>query len=696
MIFSFVKGQSIEMENTEIVSDTINYLQMQCVFMTSDWKNMRIWAHFMQDDKEYYTVELNENYVTPYLHLPSGEWSVYIHGEKHENGTLTTRIVSDKATFSITKSAMTNGIPFPDPSPSELERIHSSIGNLENLETNDKSSLVNAINEVYRKGGTGGGGSGADGFSPIVDITEIEGGHRVTITDAEGEKTFDVLDAESYVLTESDKEEIKNSVLDEMPEGDYISIKDYGATGDGITNDTESIKRCLAENDYIYFPRGRYRMTEPLEINRDNITIVGEGGTEGGETYGKTRIEFESCDGIVFNSGRNITFNGVSVWAKDTANENCAFKFQASNTMHKVQISNCMIFNFKYGMSESLGDISCTIWNCSFKHIKTQNVEYAVYFAQTSNQENHFGILFEDFYSDNGKMYLRYGKYTFLNCNFGIRTTHYMQLQNSCYTLWVNCNFECDETIPFDETIAARENHCIELNGKGHLFIGCQFAVKGESKDGKNVFLIDTKTDLRLLKFINCYSWTDGVATIWYTMGDTGEAGCITFVGNGMDKPNWTGSYQVGYHTNVDSGLINAHENFISSFPDNFVYWQYGNKEIRYYKDGIVYDSHGNDIATRKKPPVKIGAGFYLDFGEIEVTGSAVTVTYNRQVDGQVSVTTPPIIDGVPIMIFRDMSDEHKDKTYYARFQIRMWDDANKSWVDNTKAFTLKWAKISL
>jgi hypothetical protein len=108
---------------------------------------------------------------------------------------------------------------------------------------------------VYRRGGSGGGG--ADRFSPIIDITEIEGGHRVTITDAEGEKSFDVLDGvdgkdgangkdgvdgakgekgdkgdkgdkgedgadgkdgNDYILTDADKTEITNAVLDEIPE----------------------------------------------------------------------------------------------------------------------------------------------------------------------------------------------------------------------------------------------------------------------------------------------------------------------------------------------------------------------------------------------------------------------------------------------------------------------------------------------
>lgn len=38
------------------------------------------------------------------------------------------------------------------------------------------------------------GEPGDDGFSPTVEVTEIAGGHRVTITDAEGTKTFDVMD----------------------------------------------------------------------------------------------------------------------------------------------------------------------------------------------------------------------------------------------------------------------------------------------------------------------------------------------------------------------------------------------------------------------------------------------------------------------------------------------------------------------
>lgn len=43
------------------------------------------------------------------------------------------------------------------------------------------------------------GKNGTDGFSPIVTVDDIEGGHRITITDSDGIKTFDVMDGETKI-----------------------------------------------------------------------------------------------------------------------------------------------------------------------------------------------------------------------------------------------------------------------------------------------------------------------------------------------------------------------------------------------------------------------------------------------------------------------------------------------------------------
>ncbi len=58
---------------------------------------------------------------------------------------------------------------------------------------------VNAIpNNLALKGEKDENGTaGADGFSPIVEVVEIDGGHRVTVTDAEGTNSFDVMNGKN-------------------------------------------------------------------------------------------------------------------------------------------------------------------------------------------------------------------------------------------------------------------------------------------------------------------------------------------------------------------------------------------------------------------------------------------------------------------------------------------------------------------
>lgn len=53
---------------------------------------------------------------------------------------------------------------------------------------------LNKMEQGIEDANNSGGGSGADGFSPVVTITDITGGHRVSIRDKTSTKTFDVMD----------------------------------------------------------------------------------------------------------------------------------------------------------------------------------------------------------------------------------------------------------------------------------------------------------------------------------------------------------------------------------------------------------------------------------------------------------------------------------------------------------------------
>ena len=106
-----------------------------------------------------------------------------------------------------------NGIP-ADPTPEVYAQIMELLGKISD------EGVAKAVTDALEQAKVSGefdGEKGNDGISPAVSVAAITGGNRVTITDAEGAKTFDVMDGaqgasgadgKDYVLTDADKQEI--------------------------------------------------------------------------------------------------------------------------------------------------------------------------------------------------------------------------------------------------------------------------------------------------------------------------------------------------------------------------------------------------------------------------------------------------------------------------------------------------------
>lgn len=110
------------------------------------------------------------------------------------------------------------------------------------------------------KGETGAAGSpGANGVSPTVAVTDIPGGHRVTITDAEGTESFDVLDG-------AGAGDMTSAVYD--PQG---KAQDIFAYVDGKTADAGDMKTSVydaqgkAEDVFQYVDRKTANLREDME-----------------------------------------------------------------------------------------------------------------------------------------------------------------------------------------------------------------------------------------------------------------------------------------------------------------------------------------------------------------------------------------------------------------------------------------------
>ena len=178
--------------------------------------------------------------------------------------------------------------------------LDAIIGRLSNLNTTQKDSLVAAINEALTSAGTAAGfgnpvatvdgntgtpsvevtasgpdtakvftftfknlkgakgakgdpgSAGSDGISPVVSVENISGGHRITITDAGGSQSFDVLDGASG----SGSGDMTKAVYD--PKGKakdifaYADAKQAKITASGILkgNGTGGVSAAVKGTDY--------------------------------------------------------------------------------------------------------------------------------------------------------------------------------------------------------------------------------------------------------------------------------------------------------------------------------------------------------------------------------------------------------------------------------------------------------------
>jgi hypothetical protein len=53
----------------------------------------------------------------------------------------------------------------------------------------------------------------------------------------------------------------------------WVNVKSLGARGDGVTDDTEVLKKAIAGHRTIYLPSGQYRVTDTITLKQDTVLI---------------------------------------------------------------------------------------------------------------------------------------------------------------------------------------------------------------------------------------------------------------------------------------------------------------------------------------------------------------------------------------------------------------------------------------
>jgi len=92
--------------------------------------------------------------------------------------------------------------------------------------------------------------------------------------------------------------------------GETVSVKDFGAVGDGVADDTAAIQAAInaAYTQYnrpVYFPCGIYKITGTITITQ-GVMLIGAGSQGSSDSFGTTIIHHSNSDCLVWNGSGTL------------------------------------------------------------------------------------------------------------------------------------------------------------------------------------------------------------------------------------------------------------------------------------------------------------------------------------------------------------------------------------------------------
>lgn len=165
---------------------------------------------------------------------------------------------------------------------------------------------------------------------------------------------------------------------------EIVSVKDFGAVGDGVTDDTTAIQTAInsisANGGQVLFPSGNYKTTAELLVSSSNVSIVGD------SMLSSRILRYGNGNTLRFEAGSLLSFVGVSNLAFQGQNASAqgvhvVFKKCYTVTVNNVSVSDGWSgIEFNSTVNARVQDI-----NMSFNNTITgSSGRYGVRFANDS------------------------------------------------------------------------------------------------------------------------------------------------------------------------------------------------------------------------------------------------------------------------------------------------------------------------
>lgn len=187
--------------------------------------------------------------------------------------------------------------------------------------------------------------------------TYTSSGNVITFTEAPpvGTENIEVLSFDTVELGET-----SSDLVSYLPEGtgvisrtvenklrESVSVKDFGAVGDGIVDDTVALQNTLNTAGHVHFPIGTYRITSTLKV-KSSTYITGEGTSSIVFLANSVNTHIFENENYASGTNENITFDGLIIngnVANQTNNGTQNKHGIRMKNVRKLLVKNCVILN---------------------------------------------------------------------------------------------------------------------------------------------------------------------------------------------------------------------------------------------------------------------------------------------------------------------------------------------------------------
>lgn len=256
---------------------------------------------------------------------------------------------------------------------------------------------------------------------------------------------------------------------------EFVSVKDFGATGDGVTDDAAAVQAALDSGARrIHIPTGYYKINTTLTVPA-TVSIISGDGINASRLWSNT----SSGDYILDTNLASVSLKDFRIYGGDQETSALSAPtarngIKATGTGNQFAWENIAIYGFNTGAS--VGATASTVYMCLFKKLIVGLCNTGIFVDQGMHQSSWINCQFQSC--------VNYGM------NFNPTGADYEVVANGIY----NCTFE--------RTSSGTGAGLYLENVRGLEVSACYF----EANKTRSIYLTGTSTNgAQAVSIHNCY-----------------------------------------------------------------------------------------------------------------------------------------------------------------------------------------------